>query len=89
MASILEAAMVICFGLSWPISIQKSWRSRTNKGKSFVFMFFIFIGYLCGIGSKLAAGNITYVFVFYVINVVMVTIDLCLYVRNARLDREG
>ncbi len=88
MAEILEAAMVICFGLSWPISILKSWRSQTSKGKSIFFMSFILIGYACGILSKIATGNITYVFVFYVINLVMVSIDCGLYFRNARLDKK-
>lgn len=31
---LLEALMIICFGLSWPISIRKSWTSKTAKGKS-------------------------------------------------------
>ena len=32
MTDLLETLMILCFGLSWPISIRKSWRSRTNKG---------------------------------------------------------
>ena len=31
---LMEAVMILCFGLSWPISIRKSWVSRTAKGKS-------------------------------------------------------
>ena len=34
MSSILEAAMVICFGASWPLSLYKSITSRTARGKS-------------------------------------------------------
>ena len=34
---LLEALMILCFGLSWPISIRKSWISRTAKGKSLFF----------------------------------------------------
>ena len=30
---LMEAVMILCFGLSWPISIRKSWVSRTAKGK--------------------------------------------------------
>ena len=30
---LLEALMILCFGLSWPLSIYKSWTSRTAKGK--------------------------------------------------------
>ncbi len=86
MSELFEAFMVISFGISWPISIRKSFTSRTTKGKSLVFMLFILFGYACGIVSKLLKDNLTYVFVFYVLNFVMVAIDLCLYYRNSKLD---
>ena len=38
---LMEAVMILCFGLSWPISIRKSWVSRTAKGKSLFFECFI------------------------------------------------
>lgn len=79
--------MVICFGLSWPASVLKSYRSRTTKGKSLAFEIFIWLGYVAGIIGKFITQNITYVFIFYIINIVMVSIDLCLYFRNATLDR--
>lgn len=87
MGEIFEAVMVICFGLSWPLSVYKSWKSRTTKGKSLFFEVFIAIGYVCGIAGKIITHNITYVFIFYILNIVMVSIDLALYARNARLDR--
>lgn len=87
MKEILEAAMVICFGISWPVAIVKSWKSRTTKGKSLVFMLFIWVGYVCGIISKLISGNLTYVFAFYVLNIIMVSVDIGLYFRNLRYDR--
>lgn len=86
MPQLFEAFMVISFGVSWPISIAKSYSSRTAKGKSVVFLLFILFGYVCGIISKCLANDITYVFIFYVINLVLVAIDLCLYFRNRRLD---
>lgn len=89
MGEIFEAAMVICFGVSWPLSVYKSWKSRTTKGKSLLFECFILFGYLCGIVGKVVTHNITYVFIFYILNTVMVSIDLALYARNARLDRTG
>ena len=85
-AQLLEAVMVISFGLSWPISIRKSFISRTTKGKSLLFMIFIDIGYIAGICSKIIADNITYVFVFYVINFFMVLTDILLYFRNKKLE---
>lgn len=87
MPQFFEAAMIICFGLSWPLSVMKSWRSRTTKGKSLFFEIFILLGYLSGILGKLLTHNITYVLIFYIINVIMVCVDLCLYVRNSRLDK--
>ena len=33
-AEILETLMIISFGISWPLNILKSYRSRTTKGKS-------------------------------------------------------
>jgi hypothetical protein len=86
MAHILEAMMVISFGISWPTSIIKSYTSRTAKGKSIIFLLFILIGYLFGIASKFMAGNLTYVVIFYIINFIMVFIDLCLYFRNRCID---
>ena len=84
-----EAAMVICFGLSWPLSVYKSWKSRTAKGKSLLFEVFIWIGYICGIAGKIITHNITYVFIFYIINLVMVSTDIVLYFRNCRLAQAG
>ena len=87
MAEILEAAMVILFGVSWPTSIIKSYRARTAKGKSLLFLCFILFGYVCGIAAKIITGNITYVFAFYVLNLLMVGTDIALYFRNRALDR--
>ena len=86
MSHIFEALMVISFGISWPTSIIKSYTSRTAKGKSIIFLLFVLLGYVFGIISKLIMENITYVLIFYVINFIMVFIDLCIYFRNKRID---
>lgn len=94
MIDILEALMIFCFGISWPISIHKSWVSRTAKGKSLVFELFLWIGYICGIVRKflqLASDRpenwVFYLaFVFYFINLTAITIDMILWVRNRKLD---
>lgn len=88
MAELFEAIMVISFGISWPASIVKSYTSRTAKGKSLFFMLMILFGYGCGIVSKILSGTITYVFVFYVLNLIMVSADVVLYFRNRRLDKQ-
>lgn len=84
MPEILEMMMVLSFGLSWPISIIKTLKSKTAAGKSPIFIGLIVFGYVCGIIGKIISGNITYVFVFYCINLVMTSFDLGLnlYYRN-------
>ena len=87
MAELLEVLMVLCFGASWPLSILKSYRARTAKGKSLPFLCLIWVGYVCGVVAKLVSGRITYVVFFYVLNLLLVSADIGLYIRNARLDR--
>lgn len=89
LSQLFEALMVIGFGISWPLSILKSFRAKTAKGKSLIFLLFILGGYVCGIISKCLSGNITYVFVFYCINFVMVGCDVILWFRNHRLDQKN
>ena len=88
MVQLLEIAMLICFGLSWPFNITKSIRSRTAKGKSVYFEIMIIIGYLCGLGGKFISGNITYVVAFYILDILLVSTDLILTFRNRKLDKE-
>ena len=86
-AEIFEIIMVVSFGASWPFNVMKSYRARTAKGKSLVFLLLIFFGYIAGIISKLTADSFKwYVLFFYVLNLIMVGTDLILYARNKRLD---
>ena len=62
--------------------------SRTAKGKSLSFEIFIWMGYICGLCGKLLSGNITYVIILYIINLIMVSLDILVYFRNCRLDRK-
>ena len=87
MAQLLEVLMLICFGLSWPFNIMKSWKSRTAKGKSLLFECCVIIGYCCGLAGKIIGGNITYVVAVYVLDILMVSVDLLLTIRNIFLDK--
>ena len=87
LSQVFEAAMVICFGLSWPMNVIKSYKARTTKGKSLAFLILIDVGYICGIAGKFITGNVTYVLIAYVINVVMVSVDILLTLRNMALDK--
>ena len=82
---IFEFIMLACFGLSWPISVYKSIKSKSTKGKSLVFMLAIIIGYISGIIGKVVNGQINYVLAVYCFNLFVVTVDLILYfVYNRR-----
>ena len=85
-ASLFETAMIICFGLSWPLSIIRSYRSRSTKGKSLMFMCFIEFGYICGLISKFMTHSFNLAFIFYWPNLIMVATDICLYFRNRKIE---
>ena len=95
-AELFEAIMILCFGLSWPISIRKSYLSRTAKGKSLFFEVFIWVGYIFGISRKIiqvcigtGGGFLFYLaWAFYILNFIEITIDMLLYFRNTKLDAE-
>ena len=96
MPEIFEILMILCFGASWPFNVAKSYRARTAKGKSLLFLILIEVGYIAGIAAKLANpvymaafGEKWYVLFFYVLNLAMVSVDLALYVRNYRLDKQN
>jgi len=84
--SFFELGMLVCFGVSWPISVMKSYRIRTAKGKSLPFLLAIVIGYISGITHKLLYSRDPVLFV-YLFNLTMVCIDLGLYFRNRKLDQ--
>lgn len=94
MVELLEIVMIVSFGASWPLNVIKSYKARTTKGKSLPFLLLIFFGYIAGITSKLINQSYMqqfstkwYVLVFYCLNLIMVGIDLLLYARNYKLDK--
>jgi hypothetical protein len=78
---IFESIMLVCFGLAWPFSIYKSWKSKQVGSKSFIFLLALLIGYVAGIIHKLFYA-FDWVVYLYVLNGVMVAIDMSLYLRN-------
>ena len=80
MAQVLEIAMMIAFGFSWPNNILITLKNKSTKGKSLAFLLLIDFGYICGIAGKIIGGHfVWYVLFFYILNFVMVTTDLILY----------
>lgn len=78
--SIFEALMLLCFGLSWPISIAKTLRTKRVEGKSPLFMAVILVGYLSGILHKLLYSRDWIIFL-YLFNFTVISIDLRLYYK--------
>ncbi|MBE5969344.1 MAG: hypothetical protein E7242_03845 [Lachnospiraceae bacterium] len=95
MLNLFEALMIIAFAISWPVSIYKSYTSRTAKGKSLFFEVFIWFGYVFGIIRKILqiiyenefGGLFWLAFVVYIITITLVTTDILLYFRNTKLDK--
>ncbi len=87
-SELLEIAMVVCFGISWPASIIRSYKARTAKGTSLMFLVMIFLGYIAGVAAKLVSGNISYSVFFYMLNLIMVGIGIILYFRNRGYDAQ-
>ena len=103
LAEILEIAMLVCFGCSWPISVYKSIKIRTSVGKSAVCNILLIVGYVAGIVSKflkmepfmianaadgLKKGIFIFALIMYFVNLAMITANLVLYYMNKNLDNK-
>ena len=101
LAEILEIAMLVCFGCSWPISVYKSIKIRTSVGKSAVFNILLIVGYIAGIVSKflkmepfmianandgLKKGIFIFALIMYFVNLAMIAANLVLCYMNKNLD---
>ena len=83
-----EIIMLMCFGAAWPFSIYKSYKSRSTKGKSVFFLCVILIGYIAGVVHKLL-NSYDFVIYLYVLNTLMVSLDIILYLRNKNIERKN
>lgn len=85
--SIFEIIMLVCFGAAWPVSIYKSLKSRSVKGKSLFFLLIVLAGYGAGILHKiffLYDG----VIILYLVNFCMISVDVMLYFRYKVTETE-
>ena len=89
MTQVLEAAMLICFGISWPLSVVKNIKAHSAKGMSPAFILLIMSGYVAGITAKVLSGAINYVLAVYILNLAIVSVNLVIYFINRRYDREA
>jgi len=84
--SIFEALMLICFGVSWPVSIAKSLRTKVVAGKSPLFMGIVSAGYVFGLVHKVLHA-LDAVTLLYALNLALVATDLFLYFRYLPLQK--
>ena len=88
MDAIFETIMLVCFGLSWPINVVKAYKAGTTKGTSLPFIILIITGYLAGVTAKIVNGQFNYVFIVYIINLLIVMLNVVVYFRNYHLDKK-
>jgi len=74
---LLEAIMLLCFGVAWPIATMKMLRTGQAEGKRLGFMMMIWTGYMAGAVSKIVAAetpdiSLAPVFWLYLLNSVTV-----------------
>lgn len=86
---IFEIIMLVCFGVSWPISVIKSIKTKSTKGKSPIFLSAIIIGYISGIIGKIVNGSVNYVLILYCINLFVVVIDFLLFFINKHNEKKS
>lgn len=84
--SIFEILMLICFGAAWPFSIYKSYKSKSISGKSPYFLLILMSGYIFGILNKIFYNydNVVYL---YAVNLILVSTDFSLYLRNSKIQK--
>lgn len=76
--SYYEILMLICFGISWPVALIKTYTAKSVKGKSFLFLFLILLGYIFGVIHKVIY-SFDYVIWLYILNGLLVLADMALW----------
>lgn len=77
---VYETLMLICFGISWPVAVLKTYKAKSVKGKSFLFLFLILLGYVFGVVHKVIY-NFDYVIWLYILNGLLVLADMALWFK--------
>lgn len=99
-AEVLEVIMYVLFGCSWPFNIVKSVKTKSTKGKSLIFLILIDLGYVASMLAKIISScdssgkgfnwnTSWWVFMFVVINFVLVSTDLVLFFINRKREKSA
>jgi hypothetical protein len=72
-----EAIMLVCFGLSWPFALHKTYTTKRCEGKSLPFLFLVLVGYVSGCLHKILY-SCDKVILLYILNGLMVAADITL-----------
>ncbi len=78
--SVFEAFMLMCFGVSWPFAVIKTYRTKNVKGKSARFISLILLGYIFGIIHKVTFSY-DIILILYIFNALLVFADLVMYFK--------
>lgn len=78
-SEILELAMLVIFGSSWPFAIHRTFKAKRVDCKSPTFMVLVIIGYLSGIAAHLVDGTKLWLCWVYLLDILLVSTDLTLY----------
>ncbi len=80
-----EMLMLLCFGASWPFAVYKTYASKSSKGKSILFLWLVWIGYISGIMHKIF-WSWDVVILLYFFNGILVSADLFLAYKYRRAE---
>ena len=56
-AAFFEGAMLVCFGLAWPIANVRMLRRRRPEGRGLLCTWIVLVGYLAGDVAKFMSGH--------------------------------
>ncbi len=87
LSELLSAIMLICFGFSWPVNLVKNIKQKSAKSMNIYFIILILAGYIAGIASRIVDGQYGYVFAIYLLNLVMVSANIPVFIINKKFDR--
>jgi hypothetical protein len=79
-AKYFEAVMLLCFGMAWPFSIYRTWKTKTSTGKSMFFLCIVLVGYVFGIFFKIY-GKLDEVIYLYILNSTLIMMDMVLTLK--------